>query len=87
VLLLISAQPLLRRVMILDEAFAHVSREYRPGLCELLTHLNAQLGMQFLVITHEPELLACAQLAYEVELYDGAARIKKILDRTEEMAL
>lgn len=73
VLMLISARPALHRTMVLDEPFAMVSREYRPRLCELLTELNARLGVQFIIVTHEPELVDCAKLAYEIKQQDGAA--------------
>lgn len=78
VLLVVSSQPPLRRTVILDEPFGMVSTHYFPRLCELITQLNAQLGMQFIMTTHNMELLACAQRAYEVYCNDGAAQLREL---------
>lgn len=78
VLLVVSSQPPLRRTVLLDEPFGMVSAQYFPALCELIKQLRTQLGIQFLMITHNMELLACAERAYVVELEGDAARISEL---------
>jgi DNA repair exonuclease SbcCD ATPase subunit len=72
-LMLVSARPPLRRVMVLDEPFAMVSAEYRPRVGALLRELSARLGVQFIIVTHEPELVDYADVAYEVRAQGGEA--------------
>lgn len=50
------AQPPLRRVMVLDEPFKFVSREHRSKLRALITALSSELSVQFIIVTHIPEL-------------------------------
>jgi DNA repair exonuclease SbcCD ATPase subunit len=53
---LILALPRRRRFMVLDEPFKHLSVEYRERVGELLQTLAKDLGIQFLIVTHMPEL-------------------------------
>ena len=53
---LMLSQPARRRLLVLDEPFKHLSREYRPAARELLGRLSAELGVQFLVVTHAAEV-------------------------------
>lgn len=78
VLMVISAQPALRRVVILDEPFGMVSTHYFPPLCQLITGLRQSLGMQFIMVTHNMELLACAERAFVVECNGGAASLRAL---------
>ena len=43
-------------VIILDEPFRFVSKEYQGQVAELLEELSAKLGLQFVIVTHEEEL-------------------------------
>ncbi len=56
----------LRRILILDEPFGMVSAEYRPRVAALIRTLADELDMQFLIVSHEPELAEAADVAYEV---------------------
>jgi DNA repair exonuclease SbcCD ATPase subunit len=53
--LLLTAPPV-RRVLILDEPFKFVSVEYRERVRALLEELAAELGVQFVLVTHIAEL-------------------------------
>lgn len=53
---LVLSKPKLRRVLILDEPFKFVSAEYRPRLRALLEKLSQEMQVQFLIVTHIPEL-------------------------------
>tara|TARA_R100000329_G_scaffold108263_1_gene88933 strand:- start:1709 stop:2242 length:534 start_codon:yes stop_codon:yes gene_type:complete len=49
--------PKRRRLLILDEPFKFVSAEYRDSISELIHELSKELGIQFIIVTHIPELM------------------------------
>ena len=51
------SRPEARPVLILDEPFKFVSAEYRPAVRAMLEALAEDLGMQYIMITHIPELI------------------------------
>lgn len=51
-------RPPVRRVLILDEPFRFVSVGYRPAVRQLLLDLADELGMQFVIVTHDPAFIA-----------------------------
>lgn len=53
---LVLAKPKLRKVVILDEPFKFVSREYRENVRLLLEKLAEDFGIQFIMVTHIEEL-------------------------------
>lgn len=55
---LLLRRPVLRRVLVLDEPFRFVSVEYRPRVRALLETLSRELRIQFVVVTHDPQLRA-----------------------------
>ena len=50
-------QPKLRRVLFLDEPFKFLSEEYRPEIHNMLVELSKEMKVQFIIITHIPELI------------------------------
>lgn len=52
---LILTRPRLRRLLVLDEPFKHLSANYRPAICQLLTQLCDELGMQIIMVTHSTD--------------------------------
>ena len=54
---LILARPQRRRVMILDEPFRFVSRNHRGRLKSMLEILSTELKVQFILVTHDKELM------------------------------
>jgi DNA repair exonuclease SbcCD ATPase subunit len=67
VLILASAKPKRMQALFLDESFKHLSEAYRPKVATLLKSLSKRLGMQFLLVTHQSELLEAADVAYQLE--------------------
>lgn len=53
---LMLTRPRKRRVLILDEPFRFVSREYWPRLVLLLEMISRKLDFQFIIVTHVDEL-------------------------------
>jgi DNA repair exonuclease SbcCD ATPase subunit len=56
----------LQRLMVLDEVFNNVSKEYRGHVSSLLRTLCDDQGFNILMITHDPVLASAADRVYEV---------------------
>lgn len=54
---LVLARPPRRRFLVLDEPFRFVSRDLRPRVRELIEVLAEELEVQFLIVTHMPDLI------------------------------
>lgn len=52
---LLLTKPPLRRLLVLDEPFGAVDKDKKPTVAELVDTLSQELGMQFIIITHDPE--------------------------------
>ena len=50
-------KPKLRRILFLDEPFKFLSEEYRPRIRDMLMELSKEMRVQFVIITHIPELI------------------------------
>ena len=55
---LLLSQPALRKVLILDEAFRFVSAEYQDKVAAMMEGLAQDLGIQFIMVTHNEQLIA-----------------------------
>lgn len=53
---LLLSRPSLRKLLVLDEAFRFLSIEYRPRVVRLLELLSDEMGVQIVLITHDPQL-------------------------------
>lgn len=55
---IVLVRPPLRRLLLLDEPFKHLSRrrEYRERMRDLLLQLSKEMGVQMVVVTHDDEL-------------------------------
>lgn len=54
---LLLTRPQRRRVLMLDEPFRHVTSARRPRVASLLEALSSELGVQFLLVTHDREFM------------------------------
>lgn len=50
---LLASRPAKRRLLVLDEPMRCLSKEYRPAAKQLIETLAAELGVQFIIITHD----------------------------------
>lgn len=55
---LLLARPARRRILILDEPFRFVSKEYRAPLRVLVETLSRELKVQFVIVTHIEEMVS-----------------------------
>jgi len=53
---LMLSRPARRRLLVLDEPFRFVSRDLRPRVRELVEVLAGEMQMQFVLVTHDPQL-------------------------------
>ena len=53
---LLLANPPTRKIVVLDEPLAQLSREYQPVAAQLIERLSKELGVQILMVTHVPVL-------------------------------
>ena len=51
-------RPAVRRLLILDEPFRFLSKDYRPRVRGLLEELAKELNLQIIQVTHAPDLVA-----------------------------
>jgi ABC-type sulfate/molybdate transport systems ATPase subunit len=51
----------------LDESLNAVSAEYVPNTSKLLNEITKQLGIKILLVTHDPEMLQCADKVYNAK--------------------
>ena len=74
ILLLVSVDPPLRRVLILDEPFRMVESRHLPAIGQLLREMSERLGIQFIIVSHERELEDAADIVHEVRP-DGTVKV------------
>ena len=75
---LVLKRPKLAKVMVLDEKFKHVSREYLPKVATLVKKLSDMIGMQFIQVTHKTEFVDAADKVFDVsKTGDGVTVIKE----------
>lgn len=64
-------------IMILDEPMRFVSRDLQPKVSALLKELSDKLGIQFIIVSHIPELCECANKIIEIENVNGESIIEE----------
>lgn len=69
--------PKLRNTIILDEPMRFVSKEYRNDAANMIKEVSKQLGIQFIIVTHDPTLSIFADKIFEVSIKKGISMIKK----------
>lgn len=86
VLVLLSARPAMRRLLILDEPFNNVSGEFIEPVIALLQRIAEDGDMQMLIVSHNPDMARAADVAYEFRLEDGVTKVRRLHDRGQAVA-
>jgi DNA repair exonuclease SbcCD ATPase subunit len=55
-----------QNVMVLDEPFRFLSQDLQPKAAEMLQQISKQLGLQIIMITHNPALIDSADQLFEI---------------------
>src|SRR5687767_9929247 len=78
VVLLLST-PKYRPVLVLDETFAHLCKDYVPAMADFLRQLVDKAGVQIVMVTHDDLYLDVADKKYEFSLgSDGFTKVKEL---------
>lgn len=64
-----------RKFLVLDEPFKGLSKGYRENLGDFLRLLSDQLGIQFLIVSHQAEIDSAADKLYEIRSIEGESKI------------
>lgn len=65
-------------LILLDETFAMVSRQYVPNVAKLLAELAEQMGFTFVLVTHQPSFVEHATRAYEIAETSEGTTFRKV---------
>lgn len=63
---------------VLDEPGKHVSEEYAPQLARFLKGFSQSLGRQVIMVSHNQHLADSADIAYLMEMKQGASRVRRV---------
>jgi DNA repair exonuclease SbcCD ATPase subunit len=77
IIVLLAFSSKFERILICDETFKHVSRQFLPNVAEFLTYLNEKTGIQMILVTHQNELADVAEKHFEVRLNSNGETIIK----------
>jgi len=69
-------RPKPRAVMIMDEPFRFLSRDLQGKASMMLREISDKLGIQFLIVSHEENLLEAADHVLTVENHRGISSVK-----------
>lgn len=75
VCVLLMVQPARPRLLVLDEPFKHVSSQYLPAVAMLVKSLADDMGIQFVIVSHEPEVAGAADRVFKVTKEPGGASV------------
>lgn len=67
--------PKSRNVMILDEPMRFLSVDHQQKASIMIKEISQKLGIQFIIITHEPTLAAWADKIFETKIKKGVTQI------------
>lgn len=68
-------RPKSRNVIILDEPLRFLSEEYQEKASIMIKEISEKLGIQFIIITHEPVLASYADKVFAVSIRNGVSKV------------
>jgi DNA repair exonuclease SbcCD ATPase subunit len=74
-LVVLTLTPGVRRLLVLDESFAHVSAGYEDRVAEFLREVAHQMGVQVILVTHSPVYASYADKRYRFAMKDGVTQV------------
>jgi DNA repair exonuclease SbcCD ATPase subunit len=67
-----------RNIIILDEGMKWLSRDLQPRAGEILQEISKKLGIQILMVSHSPDLIACSDKVYEIKQKEGISQALEV---------
>lgn len=71
-------RPKSNNVIILDEPLKYLSVNYQEKGSAMIKELSQRLGIQFIIVTHEPTLASYADRVFEVSIKKGISQVKQL---------
>lgn len=71
-----SLQPNKQPIMILDQPLSNLDMNHLPKAGQLIEELSSKLGIQFLMINHNPALADIADVTYEIYKEGGISKLR-----------
>lgn len=68
-------RPKSRNVIILDEPLRFLSADHQEQASQMIKEVSQKLGIQFIIITHEPILASYADKVFETKIRKGVTEI------------
>ncbi len=68
-------RPKSRTTLILDEPLRFLSNDHQKQASVMIKEISKKLGIQFIIITHEPILASYADKVFEVEIRKGISKV------------
>ena len=69
------ARPRTRNTIILDEPLRFLSADNQEKASVMIKELSQRLGLQFIIVTHEPILASYADKVFEVSIKNGRSKV------------
>ena len=69
------SQPEISKTIILDEPMRFLSANYQEKASTMLKEVSQQLGIQFIIVTHETTLTSYADNVFEVGIKKGVSKV------------
>jgi ABC-type glutathione transport system ATPase component len=69
-------RPRSRKSIILDEPFRFLSRDLQPRASNMLKEISDKLGLQFIIVSHEEDLVENADRVFVVKQKKGVSHVK-----------
>jgi hypothetical protein len=81
--LAVMARMRMANLLLLDESMVALANAYVPACAEFMRQLSEQTGINILMVTHNPEFISHANIAYEAYSQNDSLKIRKL--KTESM--
>lgn len=65
-----------RNVLILDEPGKFISRDLQEKFSKMIKHLSTKLGIQFIIVSHIPEITDSADKIFKITNVNGVSHIE-----------
>lgn len=70
--------PRTRNTIILDEPYRFLSKDAQPRAAAMLKEISRKLGIQVIMVSHNPDLIEAADKAFEVTMRNGVSSVKEV---------
>lgn len=67
--------PKSRTTLILDEPMRYLSTDLQQKAGDMMHEISSRLGIQMIIVTHEEELISCADKVFEVRQKKGVSTV------------